>query len=64
MELVLFSVIVMSIAFAGMAVGVIFSNKVLKGSCGGLGKIFGKDCQICEHKDKCEEEEKPESFSC
>ena len=36
-----------------MAVGVIFSNKVLKGSCGGLGKVLGKDCDFCDKKDQC-----------
>ncbi|MBT3584901.1 MAG: (Na+)-NQR maturation NqrM [Halobacteriovoraceae bacterium] len=38
-----------------MAVGVIFSNKALKGSCGGLGKIMGAKCLFCKNtecKDK------------
>ncbi|HIG79659.1 MAG TPA: (Na+)-NQR maturation NqrM [Cycloclasticus sp.] len=38
-----------------MAVGVIFSNKKLKGSCGGLNNVDGLegDCLLCSNK-KCE----------
>ena len=49
----------MSVAIIGMALGVIFSNKALKGSCGGLGKIMGGDCQFCEKKDQCTNLAKP-----
>lgn len=40
---------------AAMAVGVIFSNKKLKGSCGGLNNVDGLegDCLLCSNK-KCE----------
>jgi uncharacterized protein len=38
----------------GMALGVIFSNKPLKGSCGGLGRIMGKSCEICGKKEECQ----------
>lgn len=46
-----------AIVIAGMAVGVIFSNKPIKGSCGGLGNIgLTGDCEICGgNLDKCEE---------
>ncbi len=45
------------IIFLGMAVGVIFSNKPIKGSCGGLNKVgITGDCEICGgNLDKCEE---------
>lgn len=40
---------------AAMAVGVIFSNKPIKGSCGGLSTLGLKDgCVICGGKDKGE----------
>ena len=37
-----------------MAVGVIFSNKKIKGSCGGLNNVDGLegDCLLCSNK-KC-----------
>jgi hypothetical protein len=37
-----------------MSVGVIFSNKRLKGSCGGLGAVMGEDCEFCDVEDKCQ----------
>ena len=41
---------------AAMAVGVIFSDKPVKGSCGGLSTLGLKDgCVICGGKDKGEE---------
>jgi hypothetical protein len=56
MSYFIITLIFMSLALAGMAVGVIISNKRLKGSCGGLGAIMGDDCMFCENKDKCEKE--------
>jgi len=49
-----------AIVVAGMAVGVIFSNKPIKGSCGGLSNIgLDGDCEICGgNLDKCEESNK------
>lgn len=50
---------VMLTVSAGMAIGVIFSNKPLKGSCGGVGKALQEDdytCEICgDDESKCEE---------
>lgn len=37
MEIFLLTVGIMAALMAGMAVGVIFSNKPLRGSCGGIG---------------------------
>lgn len=38
-----------------MAVGVIISNRAIKGSCGGLNDIDGLEgaCDICEIKHQC-----------
>jgi uncharacterized protein len=53
MKYFLITLLLMLLTILGMAIGVIFSNKKLQGSCGGLGAIMGKDCDICENKDKC-----------
>lgn len=39
----------------GMAIGVIVSNRAIKGSCGGLNDIDGLKgaCDICEGKKIC-----------
>lgn len=50
---------VMLLVCAGMAIGVIFADKPLKGSCGGVGKALQEDdytCEICgDDESKCEE---------
>jgi len=48
-QMILVSFIVFALALTGMAIGVIVSNKRIKGSCGGLGNL--RDDQgksICE----------------
>jgi len=57
-ELFLLSLAVVGVAVIGMAVGVILSNRSLKGSCGGLGAIMGDDCMFCEKKDECDKSKK------
>ncbi|WP_298865987.1 (Na+)-NQR maturation NqrM [uncultured Gimesia sp.] len=48
MSTVLFALGIFALAFAGMAVGVIFSNRCIKGSCGGLANMEGaEDCSAC-----------------
>ncbi len=56
--LVLLTIVVMALAMAGMAVGVLFSNKCLRGSCGGP-EVLDADgdplsCDTCPLKDKAQ----------
>ncbi len=52
------SFIIILVLVAGMSVGVIFSNRPIKGTCGGMAAMgIGQDCDICGGDlDKCEEE--------
>lgn len=54
MQLFFFTFFVLLLAFLGMAVGVIFGNKELKGSCGGLSNIPGmkSDCSCASPCEK------------
>lgn len=61
MEYFFASLIILGLFMAAMAVGVIFSNKPLKGSCGGLNKLFGLKCSFCAEKDQCKKKEAEES---
>ncbi|WP_426417841.1 (Na+)-NQR maturation NqrM [Aestuariirhabdus sp. LZHN29] len=47
---------------AAMSLGVIFANKPIKGSCGGLGAVgIDSECSICGgNPDKCEESQADE----
>lgn len=59
-ETIIAAVVVIGLLFAAMAVGVIFSNKPIKGSCGGLNALGMKDsCEICGGQpSKCDEQVK------
>ncbi len=47
-QTVVLAFIVLLLAVAGMAVGVILSNRRLSGSCGGLSAIPGTErCGVC-----------------
>ncbi|MCG8317069.1 MAG: (Na+)-NQR maturation NqrM [Pseudomonadales bacterium] len=53
----LLAAVIFGILFAGMAIGVIFQNKPLKGTCGGLNQFNDGECEICGgDPDKCESE--------
>ncbi len=51
------ALVVFGLVIAGMAVGVIFSNKPIQGSCGGLNKVgIDGECEICGGDlSKCDE---------
>lgn len=50
--------LIFGILFAGMAIGVIFRDKPIKGTCGGLNQMTGGSCEICGgDPNKCESEE-------
>lgn len=55
METFIITLVVLLVSALGMGVGVILSNKELKGSCGGLNKVIGEDCMFCDKKDECTE---------
>ena len=55
---IIFVLIILSLAFFGMSIGVILKNKPLQGSCGGL--IQEGECSICGgDPDKCDEQGNP-----
>lgn len=48
MATMLLAFLVMLLIVAGMAIGVILSNKPIKGSCGGLSALGMKEsCMVC-----------------
>lgn len=55
-QTILITVVVFGVAFAGLAIGVIISNRRVQGSCGGLANMKddqGKPmCMACEKPSK------------
>ena len=50
-ELIL-SFLIIAFAFTGLAVGLIFKNQPIKGSCGGMANLDeGSACEICGRTD-------------
>ncbi len=49
MKLLLFSLLAFGLAMLGMSLGVIFSDRRIRGSCGGLSTLPGKHGKVaCE----------------
>jgi hypothetical protein len=49
-----FAILILALAFFGLSIGVIFNNKPLQGTCGGLNQQG--ECSICGgDPEKCEE---------
>jgi len=55
MHTLILTFIIFALVMLGMAIGVIVSNRSIKGSCGGLNDIDGLAgaCDICEVKEQC-----------
>ena len=50
-ELIL-SFLIIAFAFTGLAIGLIFKNQPIKGSCGGMANLKdGSTCEICGRSD-------------
>jgi hypothetical protein len=50
----LITFVVLALFLVFMSLGIFFGKDPLKGSCGGLGKVMGSECELCGDKDKCE----------
>ena len=63
MQLFLLSAVIIALAMAGMAVGVLLSNRFLRGSCGGPD-VLGPNgesltCATCPNRDQPTEADPP-----
>lgn len=63
MQLFVLSAIVIGIAMLGMAIGVLLSNRCLRGSCGGP-EVLGPNgqsltCAACPNRSRATDEEPP-----
>lgn len=63
MQLFVLSAVIIALAMLGMAVGVLLSNRCLRGSCGGPD-VLGPDgqslsCATCPNRDRTTVEDPP-----
>lgn len=54
----LLAFVFLALVMSAMSIGVIFANKPIKGSCGGMSALgFNTECEICGgDRNKCEKE--------
>lgn len=59
LQVFIFTLIIMALLLAGMAIGVIMGGKPIQGSCGGMKALqMGTACEICgDDPNKCDNEE-------
>lgn len=50
METIILAFLILLLAIAGLAIGVLAGRAPIKGSCGGLACIKGIDCGVCKAK--------------
>ena len=53
-EYFVITLVFLLVFMVAMGVGFLVRGKELKGSCGGLGKIMGEDCNFCDKKSECD----------
>ena len=54
MVTMLLSLAAFAVALTGMMIGVLLAGKSIKGSCGGIGALLGKDaCFFCSKRSEC-----------
>jgi hypothetical protein len=58
MKTFLLTFLIFSLAILGLALGWLFNNRVLKGSCGGLAGIPGMEKGKCSCSSPCEKRKK------
>lgn len=51
MKMFLVTLAAFGLFIAAMAIGVMFGRRPIQGSCGGLGRATGEDCDFCGKKD-------------
>ena len=54
MQVFLLTFVIFGLAMLGLAVGWIFNQRSLKGSCGGVSSIPGMEDHICSCENPCE----------